>query len=528
MHAQPARRRPSAALIVSLLALFVALSGSGRAATIENIVLGKTNTSTKTTGLASSTRTPVLAVTDTGAGVAASFTVKAGAQPFTVNSTTKVRKLNADLLDGQDSTSFWALGGNTLPNETTPSGLAFLGSKNNRPVVFGADGQPYFGLVPGQGSVFLGTVHMNGDTNFDGTAEFDGGVGIGTDPGSSPLTVEADSGVVIQATTAGGTGVQGMATTSGTGVSGSSDAGVGVVGATSSNVGVQGTAGSGVGVLGRSNARGVIGVLGSTTCFGTLPYATGGCGGSAGIGVFGASQGAAGVLGVGTTQGVVGTLGPPCPGTAAVLACGAKTGDGVLAVISHAPNGSTAAAVHAINTLGGDLFIGETGNGVRVARINGAGKGFFDGGTQMGGADYADSMRAENAAQLRPGDVLAIDPHEGSTVGLAHGRYSSLVAGVYSTKPSVLGVGAHHLGSSLAGEVPVALVGIVPTRVSTENGPVRAGDLLTTSSTPGYAMKALPRLVHGVPVYPTGTILGKAMQPLASGKGLIKVLVTLR
>ena len=68
----------------------------------------------------------------------------------------------------------------------------------------------------------------------------------------------------------------------------------------------------------------------------------------------------------------------------------------------------------------------------------------------------------------------------------------------------------------------------MPTRVSAENGPIRVGDLLTTSRTPGYAMKAKPVVVNGVAVYASGTILGKAMEPLHAGKGLIKVLVTLR
>jgi hypothetical protein len=76
--------------------------------------------------------------------------------------------------------------------------------------------------------------------------------------------------------------------------------------------------------------------------------------------------------------------------------------------------------------------------------------------------------------------------------------------------------------------VPVAIVGIVPTKVTAANGPIDVGDLLVTSSTPGYAMKASPNMVGGVAIYPTGTVLGKAMEPLAQGTGVIKVLVSLR
>ena len=295
--------------------------------------------------------------------------------------------------------------------------------------------------------------------------------------------------------------------------------------------------------------RGVVGTIGSISCP-AFPggYGTGGCGGTTGVGVYGdsqshagvngVSQSAAGVQGTSQSQGVTGAVGTiACPSTASgtpaatvagVVGCGGAVGDGVLAEITHAANGGTAAAVHAINYGGGDILIGQGIGGVRVARIDGAGKAYFDGGVQDSGADYADSMRADHAGRLRPGDVLVIDPQRPNTVGLSRASNSTLVAGVYSTKPAVLGVGAHQLGSSLEGTVPVALVGVVPTRVSTANGPIKVGDLLTTSAIPGYAMRAVPVMVHGVAIYPTGMILGKAMEPLNSGKGLIQVLVTLR
>jgi hypothetical protein len=72
----------------------------------------------------------------------------------------------------------------------------------------------------------------------------------------------------------------------------------------------------------------------------------------------------------------------------------------------------------------------------------------------------------------------------------------------------------------LAG-IPVAITGIVPCKVSSENGAIRRGDLLATSSKPGYAMRA------GVNP-PQGTVLGKAMGELRDGTGVIQVLVTLQ
>jgi hypothetical protein len=69
-------------------------------------------------------------------------------------------------------------------------------------------------------------------------------------------------------------------------------------------------------------------------------------------------------------------------------------------------------------------------------------------------------------------------------------------------------------------ELPVAITGIVPCKVSAENGPIHRGDLLTTSATPGHAMKATELKL--------GTILGKALSELDSGTGVIDILVVLQ
>ena len=74
----------------------------------------------------------------------------------------------------------------------------------------------------------------------------------------------------------------------------------------------------------------------------------------------------------------------------------------------------------------------------------------------------------------------------------------------------------------------MAMLGIVPTKVTAANGPIQVGDLLVTSSLPGHAMKALPEMINGIAIYPTGAILGKALEPLQHGTGVIKVMVTLR
>src|SRR5215218_7767707 len=101
MVARSFGRRPSASLVVSLIALFFALGGWGYAATGGSFILGKGNSAGNTTGLSSGAKKgPALALRNTGGKPAASFTVKSGVAPFTVNSAAKVARLNADTLDG--------------------------------------------------------------------------------------------------------------------------------------------------------------------------------------------------------------------------------------------------------------------------------------------------------------------------------------------------------------------------------------------------------------------------------------------
>jgi hypothetical protein len=174
---------------------------------------------------------------------------------------------------------------------------------------------------------------------------------------------------------------------------------------------------------------------------------------------------------------------------------------------------------------GGDILTGQFGVGlsaVNVVRIDSAGKGFFDGGTQTGGADFAESVAvAKESIQYEPGDVLIIDTTGKRQLKISTQPYSTLVAGIYSTKPGVLAT-THKMDEMVSNEIPLAIVGIVPCKVSAENGPIQPGDLLVTSSMPGYAMKGTDRTRM------LGAVVGKALEPLSEGKGIVGVLVTLQ
>jgi hypothetical protein len=109
----------SPALVISIIALFVALGGAGMAATGGNFILGKANSATSTSSLSAPIGGKALQVsnTSTTAGATAlGLTAAPGHAPFTVNTSTKVAKLNADTLDAIDSTGFVHGRGTALAN----------------------------------------------------------------------------------------------------------------------------------------------------------------------------------------------------------------------------------------------------------------------------------------------------------------------------------------------------------------------------------------------------------------------------
>jgi len=200
---------------------------------------------------------------------------------------------------------------------------------------------------------------------------------------------------------------------------------------------------------------------------------------------------------------------------------GFATGSGGAGVFGQASGSNGAAGV--FNFVGTGTILVGWASGVDVFRVDSTGRGFFDGGTQTGGADFAESLAvAGDRASYEPGDLLVIDPAGERRLALARRPYSTLVAGIYSTKPGVLATPYQIDDVRVSQEVPLAVVGVVPCKVSAENGPIAVGDMLVTSRTPGHAMKGSNRSRM------LGAVVGKALEPLTSGKGVIQVLVTLQ
>jgi len=123
---------------------------------------------------------------------------------------------------------------------------------------------------------------------------------------------------------------------------------------------------------------------------------------------------------------------------------------------------------------------------------------------KLTGADLAEAYYTTDKS-IMPGDIVKVDGSLPAGVKKTEGAYDAGTIGIVSTQPGMV------LGSAneaMGGEKPVllALSGRIPVKVSLENGPIKPGDYLTTSSTPGVAMKATQ----------PGQMIGKALASFSS------------
>jgi hypothetical protein len=145
------------------------------------------------------------------------------------------------------------------------------------------------------------------------------------------------------------------------------------------------------------------------------------------------------------------------------------------------------------------------------------------GDIRLSNADCAedfDISAEESAENIEPGTVMVID--EGGALKRSQQPYDKRVAGVIS------GAGDYKSGIILDRQVArmdrtaVALMGKVYCKVDARYSPIEVGDLLTTSPTPGHAMKVCD------PVRASGATIGKTLQGLTGGEGLLPILVSLQ
>jgi hypothetical protein len=143
--------------------------------------------------------------------------------------------------------------------------------------------------------------------------------------------------------------------------------------------------------------------------------------------------------------------------------------------------------------------------------------------TIKGGSDLAEPFEISAADQkVSEGAVVVIDEANPGHLKLSSEPYDTRVAGVVSGANGVNpGIQMQQQGL-LEGGKNVALTGRVYVQADTSNGAIKPGDLLTTSSTPGHAMKVTDH------ARAAGAILGKAMTGLSEGNGMVLLLVTLQ
>jgi hypothetical protein len=195
----------------------------------------------------------------------------------------------------------------------------------------------------------------------------------------------------------------------------------------------------------------------------------------------------------------------------------------------------TATGVYGDSKTGGGIGVrGETNTGVAIqGQSFGTGlAGKFVGGVEIKGLlsvsgdiqlvneDCAEDFDIGPTCDAAPGTVMVI--HEDGALYPSSAAYDKRVAGV------VAGAGQYRPGivlgrrEAIRTRLPVALLGKTCCRVDANDSPVMLGDLLTTSSTPGHAMKATdPRKAFG-------SVIGKALGSLQLGCGVIPILVALQ
>lgn len=168
------------------------------------------------------------------------------------------------------------------------------------------------------------------------------------------------------------------------------------------------------------------------------------------------------------------------------------------------------------------LGSGQVGIGTNnpQARLHVAGDVVVDGNLNAKYQDIAEWVPSPEP--LAAGTVVIVAPRKVNEVIASTQPYDTRVAGVVSTQPGLI------LGEASAAKVMVATTGRVRVKVDATAAAIEAGDLLVTSGKAGVAMKSAAIEIAGVTMHRPGTVIGKALESLASGEGEILVLLSLQ
>jgi hypothetical protein len=348
-----------------------------------------------------------------------------------------------------------------------------------------------------------------------------------------------------ECTAGGGFGFWGVCATA-NGAHGDSKISRGVVGTSEKFQGVYAKSQQNVGVAGESDQmNGVLGVCHGATGAGVLGTNDNGGDGVVGNGrrgvvglsdafqgVYGHSKANAGVVGESDTfDGVWGVA--SVKDKSGVFGSNKAGGTGVTGESStfrgvYGHSGSNTGVVGESDTFDGVWGIAHDKSkaGIVGKNLNGGLAGYFDGDVVILGdlslpnADCAEEFDVAGPEAAEPGSVMVLGLAGGLVA--SEGPYDKRVAGVVS------GAGTYKPGivmdkqASASNRQPIALIGKVFCKVDADFAAVEIGDLLTTSPTRGHAMKASD------PQRAFGSVIGKALRPLAAGRDLVPILIALQ
>jgi hypothetical protein len=171
----------------------------------------------------------------------------------------------------------------------------------------------------------------------------------------------------------------------------------------------------------------------------------------------------------------------------------------------------------------GRVGIGTT---TPTAKLHIAGNATVTGNLTVDGniaAKYQDVAEwVDTREPLEAGTVVVIDSTTKNRVMASARSYDSKVVGAVSAEPGVV------LGEPGEGRTLVAQSGRVRVKADARYGAIRPGDLLVTSPTKGHAMRSRPIDIAGQSMHRPGTLIGKALEALPSGRGEVLVLLTLQ
>jgi hypothetical protein len=170
----------------------------------------------------------------------------------------------------------------------------------------------------------------------------------------------------------------------------------------------------------------------------------------------------------------------------------------------------------------GNVGIGMNPGAANKLEVNGTIKG-----TTVYGAVYQAPNQdlaewVPTTGEMAAGTVVVVDVEARNGVEPSTHAYDTRVAGVVSAQPGVL------LGIEGPSKAKIATTGRVRVRVDASRAPIHTGDLLVTSDRAGIAMRSQPVDLGGVQFHRPGTLIGKALEPLADGEGEILVLLSLQ